>query len=149
MGHRASGELPYSGDSWNGCLRCRENLVLHNRQLVLYLAYAVNVTVIGNGQLDAYSIHVPASSAAGAAAFPHSSVILASPAGNAVATTMGAPFSPTILARQGVNGDGVVNTVDVQLMSTQAIASQSNPAACIDDQNGDGNATYRMSLRSF
>ena len=96
-----------------------------------------NATVIGNGVVAAYSLRVPAS-ASGTATLPLSNLLGASAVGDPV-TIMSAPaYSLQILAAEDLNGDGIVTAADVTLMTTQAIASQTTPSACINDLNTDG-----------
>lgn len=96
-----------------------------------------NATVIGNGVVAVYSLRVPAT-ASGTAALPLGNLLGASAEGNPVTITSGPAYSLQILATEDLNGDGTVTAADVTLMTTQAIASQTTPSACINDLNSDG-----------
>jgi len=102
------------------------------------LEYGQNVNVISAGVVATYTVHLPATASPGTATIGLSNLLGASAAGAAVPITAGAAYSFTIADRRDLNGDGVVNTADVTVMQNEVIAAQANPAACVDDQNGDG-----------
>lgn len=97
------------------------------------LLYGVNATVIGNGVLATYTVHVPANATPGPATFTLSGLVGASSSGTAISTAAGTPYTVTVVDKRDLNGDGKVDAADVQLMTNQVLAG-----TCSDDQTGDG-----------
>ena len=104
----------------------------------LCLLVGMNTTAIGNGTVAVYSLAVPSTATLGANPIPLSGLVAVNAAGGSLAITPGATYSILVLAKQDINGDGVVDNADVQLMIDQVRAARTNPAACVDDMNADG-----------
>lgn len=102
------------------------------------LLFGVNVTLIPAGPVANYSLAVPANAAAGAVSLALTNVLAISSTGSSTPVTLGAPYSLLILGAADLNGDGIVDATDLQIMVTEVIASKANPGACVNDLNGDG-----------
>lgn len=100
------------------------------------LLTGMNAALIGNGVAASISLKIPAS-AAGAVPLPLVKMLGVDAAGVNVAMTSGVAYTLAIIDRRDLNGDTKVDAADVLVMTNQVIASQANPAACVDDQNGD------------
>lgn len=97
----------------------------------------MNLNVIGNGPIANYTIQIPSNTTPGNQTLSLSSVIAASPNGVSLPLTVGSPYNIAILFKQDINGDGKVDTEDVQIMLSQVIASQQSPGSCTADMNSD------------
>jgi hypothetical protein len=104
----------------------------------LCLLLGMNTTAIPGGAIANYAVKVPLSAAPSPAPFSLSGLIAVNPTGDVIPTAAGTPYAPIVLMKQDLNGDGKVDSTDLQIMIDQVIASQSNSARCVDDQNGDG-----------
>ncbi len=103
------------------------------------IVWALNTTVIPNGQVAIYTVNVPAN-ATGTVTFTLSALVSASPLGSGVTSTAGATYTATISPKEDLNGDGKVDLTDVQLEVNQALLASTTPSACtpVWDTNGDG-----------
>lgn len=94
----------------------------------------LNNNVIGNGVVATVPITVPSGTAPGNIALSLSGIFAANTTGSAVSIAS-APVNLLVLSKYDLNGDGVVNSADVQIAEAQADGSQQ----CTDgDVNGDG-----------
>lgn len=101
--------------------------------------WALDATIMGNGPIASIALKVPATATPGPVSLALSGLVASDATGsNLPLAPPAAPLSLTILDRRDINGDGTVNAADVTLMLNEVIASQANPAACVDDQTGDG-----------
>lgn len=126
-GFTATASIGAAGTAAAKTLSCSANATL-------CLEYGLNTTVIGNGTLAAYTVTIPANATPGAGAFPLSGLLAVNAAGTTVTSASGPAYSLTILSLADINGDGIVNATDVQLMVNQITSG----GTCSNDQNGDG-----------
>lgn len=106
------------------------------------LLYGQNVSTITDGVVATYAVKIP-TTAVGSNLITLSSLLGASAASPATALTVtsGVPYSIAVIAKQDLNGDGKIDITDVNLMAAEVLDSQTNPSACVDDQDGDGKCT--------
>lgn len=98
----------------------------------------LNNTVIPNGVLANYTIKVPTNAVIGGpVTFPLTTLAITT-TGSIQPTVVGTTYSLNILDRRDITRNGVVDGADVNAMLIEIIAARANPAACVDDQNGDG-----------
>jgi hypothetical protein len=97
------------------------------------LVYGVNQNVIGAGQVATIAIPIPAGATPGSTSFSLSVVLGADKNANSITLTTGAALPVTILAIADINGDGVVDVTDVNLMAAQVLSG-----TCADDPKADG-----------
>lgn len=98
------------------------------------LVIGMNQNAIGAGLVATYSLTVPPGTAPGLVTIPLSGVIGGTPQGNVISLTAGPALSLRVLARHDINGDGITDGVDLQMITDQILGR----AACAADQNGDG-----------
>lgn len=103
-------------------------------QTPICLAVGLNVTPIPTGAVARYAVQVAANTARGLYQMPVTDALAANADGEAMTVTMGAAYAVRVLARSDLNGDGVTNGTDLNIMINQALGR----AACTDDQTGDG-----------
>jgi hypothetical protein len=104
----------------------------------LCLLYGLNATVLANGEMAVYTLSIPANAPPGPVTVGLTGLVAASPTGVSIPVTAGAAYVLTIGDKRDIDGSGTVDNADVLLMATQAVQSSTNPAACVNDQNGDG-----------
>jgi hypothetical protein len=100
------------------------------------LVAGLNTNLIPNGPIATYSVTLSANAVA--TPINLSNIIAVDVTGVVISSSPGVAYTYTVLPKQDLNGDGIVNIKDVQLMASEVIAAQTNPSACIDDQNSDG-----------
>lgn len=98
------------------------------------LLVGLNVTTLAPGVLAKYTLAVPLDAAKGVHQIPLSGLVAGSAAAIVQPIVSGPVYAIRLLARSDLNGDGVTNMVDLQLMLDQVFGR----APCVDDQTGDG-----------
>lgn len=103
---------------------------------------AINRSVMAAGPVASITVLVPASAAAGAVSFSLSGLVAADTNAFGMWIASGTAYSLTIppltTAPTDINGDGVTNATDVQLMLTQVLNFFNNGTPCANDPHGDG-----------
>lgn len=99
------------------------------------LVFGINQNLMTAGQVASYSLAFPGSTVPGPAIVTLSAPLGAKPNASSIAVTAGPPLTITVLRIEDLNGDGVVNTQDVQLSVDQVIGT----TGCgTGDINSDG-----------
>jgi len=80
------------------------------------LTYGVNIKVYGPGLVATYEVVIPTDQPAGVVAFPLSGLVGARLDGSSASVVAGAAYSLTILANTDLNGDGVTDVEDIQIL---------------------------------
>ena len=104
----------------------------------LCLTVGVNTNVYAAGVIANYQLIVPANASPGQVSIPLTGVIGAALDGSSAGLSAGVPFAFAVLATTDLNGDGVTNVLDLQLMIQEILGG---PVA--HDQNGDGVADVK------
>lgn len=110
------------------------------------LLSALDIAPMPNGALAQYTFKIPSNQPPGPVTFPlvgliAVGVIGAAPNVDAISLPVVSGAVYTVLIQQliqDLNGDGKVDLTDVQLMTSEAINSITDPTTCKHDQNGDG-----------
>lgn len=103
---------------------------------VMCIDYGLTTTAIGTGVIANYTILVPPT-ATGPVSIGVSGPMGASPTALAFPIVAGAPLSITTKIPADLNGDGKVDSTDLNLMISEILSG----GACPDDQDGDGKCT--------
>lgn len=111
-----------------------EKTLYCSEQATLCLLVALNQTTMAPGEVGKYTVTVPSTAAKGLYQIPLSGVMAASAQAVAQPIASGPVYEIRVLARSDINGDGVTNMADLQLILDQVFGR----APCSDDQNGDG-----------
>lgn len=103
----------------------------------LCLEAGLNSNTISPGVVAIYSVRLPTIPGTYSISLPNTPApaLGASPAGTAVAVAVGSPLGVVVLSRYDLNGDGLVNQLDVNLAAQQALGLSPCTNA---DVNGDG-----------
>lgn len=96
----------------------------------------MNMTAVNAGAIASYVLQLP--STPGPLTISLSGLVAVDGTGLNVAAVSGTPFVVAVLDPRDLNGDTKVDAADVSIMITEVLASKTNPAACVDDQTGDG-----------
>lgn len=92
------------------------------------LLWGMNLATIADGQVATITYAQPATPVP----FAISATLGASTAGTAIAVTAPAPITVAIQNNCDVNGDGVVNDLDAQIVLQQALASTTGTPSIVD-----------------
>jgi hypothetical protein len=104
----------------------------------LCLTVGVNANLYAAGVVATYQLAIPANASPGQVSIPLTGVIGAALDGSSAGLGAGVPFAFAVLARTDLNGDGVTDVLDLQLMIQEILGG---PVA--HDQNGDGLADVK------
>ena len=104
----------------------------------LCLTVGVNTNVYAAGVIANYQLTVPANASPGQVSIPLTGIVGAALDGSSAGLGAEVPFAFAVLAGTDLNGDGVTNVLDLQLMIQEILGG---PVA--HDQNGDGLADVK------
>jgi hypothetical protein len=99
------------------------------------IVYGFNTTVLPNGEVGRFTFAVPTGTTPGSATVALTGPLAANGAGASVPITVGGTLTLTILAPADLNGDGVINSVDLLISVNQIVGITPCTSA---DLNADG-----------
>jgi hypothetical protein len=98
-----------------------------NSTSVRCLTVGINTSLYAAGVVARYSIQVPVTATPGPVPIPLSGLVGATLEGLGSPLTPGSGYTLTVLRRSDLNGDGVVNVIDVQIVAKEAEDEQQLP----------------------
>lgn len=116
-----------------------EKILYCRPDATLCLTVAAGANLYAGGVVATYQMTVPANAPAGNVTVPLLGIIGSALDGSSAPLGSGIPFAFAVLARTDLNGDGVTDKVDLNLM-IQEVLSGGPPST---DPDGDGLATVK------